>query len=215
MLEHTLPSPNFAHTLGKGALFSVLGGSAAFALFVVMAELASSDDKSFDPISTPYQVTVLSVPDDTDTNVIKPKLPEPPAPPTTPPQRDVIPETMDDTFGTFVPDVGIDIPKIGLPGADMGVPPDGDAMPIVRVAPKYPQKAARDGIEGWVQMSFAIDEMGAVTDVQIVDSEPKRVFDKDAKRALKKWKYKPKVVDGRAVKQFNQNVVLEFNLDQP
>jgi protein TonB len=88
-----------------------------------------------------------------------------------------------------------------------------NALPIVRVPPNYPKKAAAAGIEGWVQLSFSINPIGQVVDISVVDAEPKRLFDKEARRALKKWKYKPKVVDGEAVAQTNQSVVLEFTLD--
>ena len=32
--------------------------------------------------------------------------------------------------------------------------------------------------------------------LKCLEAQPKRVFDKEARRALRKWKYKPKVVDG-------------------
>ena len=49
--------------------------------------------------------------------------------------------------------------------------------------------------------------------MNVIDAEPKRVFDKEAKRALRKWKYKPKVVDGKAMKQVGLTVRLDFNMD--
>jgi protein TonB len=91
---------------------------------------------------------------------------------------------------------------------------DGDATPIVRIEPKYPAQAARDGREGWVQLSFTIDELGGVTDIKVLAAEPKRLFDREAKRALRKWKYRPKVVDGKPQRQSGMQVQLEFNLDQ-
>lgn len=48
----------------------------------------------------------------------------------------------------------------------------------------------------------------------VVDAEPKRVFDREAIRALKRWKYSPKVVDGKAVQQPGIMVQLDFSLDQ-
>jgi protein TonB len=47
----------------------------------------------------------------------------------------------------------------------------------------------------------------------VIDSEPRRVFDREARKALSKWRYNPKVVDGKAMKQIGLTVQLDFNLD--
>jgi protein TonB len=48
--------------------------------------------------------------------------------------------------------------------------------------------------------------------VEVLDADPKRVFDREAKRALRKWKYRPKVVDGVAQMQPGLQVRLDFTL---
>jgi protein TonB len=73
-------------------------------------------------------------------------------------------------------------------------------------------KAAREGKEGWVQMSFSIDTLGGVTDIKVIDSQPKRIFDREAKKALAKWKYKPKIVDGKPIVQTGLTVQLDFKM---
>jgi protein TonB len=65
-----------------------------------------------------------------------------------------------------------------------------------------------------VQLSFTIDEVGGVTDIKVIKAEPKRLFDREAKRALRKWKYKPKIVDGKPQLQTGMSVQLDFKLDQ-
>ena len=56
----------------------------------------------------------------------------------------------------------------------------------------YPREAIRAGIDkGTVVARMRIDEQGNVTDVQIMSAEPPRVFDREVKRALEKWKFKP------------------------
>jgi protein TonB len=61
-------------------------------------------------------------------------------------------------------------------------------------------------------MSFTIDETGQPTDIEVLEAEPKRVFEREAIRALRNWKYQPKLVDGKAVTQPGQSVKLEFKL---
>ena len=56
--------------------------------------------------------------------------------------------------------------------------------------------------------------MGGVEDVQVIDADPKRIFDREAKRALRKWKYRPKIIDGKPQKQFGLQVQLDFKLNQ-
>jgi len=212
MLDNTIPAPHFGKTLGKATLFSVVGGCAAFALFVVMAELATNNATSFDPPLEFPVVEILTAQEDTPAQVKPPQMPEPPTPPERPPQNEVVQQSTDTGLGMGPPDISIDVPTIGIPGPDFTGPTQGDAMPIVRVNPKYPITAARDGIEGWVTLSFTIDELGRVTDISVMDANPKRIFNQEARKALKKWKYKPKLKDGKAVKQLNQSVLLEFKL---
>jgi protein TonB len=106
-------------------------------------------------------------------------------------------------------DVGNTSSGLSGPGALVR---DGDATPIFRQEPKFPTKAARDGIEGWVQLRFDINELGNVENVSVIDAKPKRIFDREAKKALKKWRYNPKVVDGKAIKQIGLTVQLDFKL---
>lgn len=85
-------------------------------------------------------------------------------------------------------------------------------QPLVRIAPRYPVQAARDGIEGFVIVAFDINEVGAVENVQVVDSRPLRVFDREAKKAVSKWKYKPLIEDGVPVRTRGVMTQLDFTL---
>ena len=89
-----------------------------------------------------------------------------------------------------------------------------EALAIVQVSPRYPISAAQNGKEGYVILGFDITEMGTVTNVKVLEANPKRIFNKSAIQAIKNWKYKPKMEKGVAVIQSNQQVQLDFTLEQ-
>ena len=91
---------------------------------------------------------------------------------------------------------------------------DGEYLPIVKVAPMYPARAQSQGIEGWVLLSFTVTESGTVTNPQVLEAQPPGVFDEAAKKAVLKFKYKPRVESGRAVAVPNVQHVIRFELDK-
>ncbi|GAL15403.1 ferric siderophore transport system periplasmic binding protein TonB [Vibrio astriarenae] len=95
---------------------------------------------------------------------------------------------------------------------DFGV--NQQVMPLYRVEPRYPPNALRRKLEGYVVMKFTIDPTGKPTDIEVVEANPPRVFEREAMRALRSWKYQPKVEDGTAQSQPGQTVKLEFQLEK-
>lgn len=71
-----------------------------------------------------------------------------------------------------------------------------EVMVVSKVPPRYPIRAARQKIEGWVKLKFTISETGTVNEVNVVDAKPSRIFNKAAKSAILKWRFKPKRVGG-------------------
>jgi protein TonB len=86
------------------------------------------------------------------------------------------------------------------------------AIPLYKVKPQYPLRALRRSIEGRVTLKFDIDETGKVINVQIIDSQPKRIFDRAARKAIRRWKFQPKQVDGKAVRQTGMTQTIEFEI---
>lgn len=74
---------------------------------------------------------------------------------------------------------------------------------IRKVNPKYPRRAKIRRIEGFVELAFSIDKAGLVTNVTVVNSEPKGVFEKNAIKAIKKWKFKKTESSKNATITFN------------
>jgi protein TonB len=88
---------------------------------------------------------------------------------------------------------------------------DRDFIPISRHPPQYPYKAARRGIEGWVRVSFRVTQTGSVEDVEVLESDPPGVFEQAAIKAVYRWRFKPRIVNGRATAGIAEQVV-EFEL---
>ena len=194
----------------------LLGAAVTFGLFAFMAFLVSSGDRSKDEQQENIVVEVNTTPPKSTAEQRRRVPPPPPPPPKTPPKPQAPePETNNNAAGlTFnMPGVQLAGASGGLSAPGAGFGRDGDATPIVRIEPKYPIQAARDGKEGWVKLSFTINEIGGVEDVTVLEAKPKRVFDKEAKRALRKWKYKPKVVDGKPMRQPGLTVQLDFTME--
>ncbi|MDH5706046.1 MAG: TonB family protein [Candidatus Aminicenantes bacterium] len=70
--------------------------------------------------------------------------------------------------------------------------------PIRRIKPIYPEKCKKEKIEGTVVLEIKIDAEGNVIDAKILKSVHPDI-DKAAMEAIKKWKYKPVLKDGKPV----------------
>jgi TonB family protein len=87
-----------------------------------------------------------------------------------------------------------------------------DLEPVATPDPVYPPAAFRQGVGGWVEVEYTVNERGATTDVTVVAAEPRGVFDDAAVAAVAAWKYRPRVVNGRPVAQ-RTTVTLQFNVE--
>lgn len=63
--------------------------------------------------------------------------------------------------------------------------------PIIRIEPKYPTQAVEQSISGSVVLKYDISPTGKTLNVSVVSASPDGVFNKEAKKALKQWEYKP------------------------
>ena len=80
--------------------------------------------------------------------------------------------------------------------------------PVMRIEPRYPVKAAKEGIAGFVQLKFDVSAEGKVSNVSVIKSSPSDIFDKEAIRALKEWQYNATGQEHKALL-----VQLDFELD--
>lgn len=86
-----------------------------------------------------------------------------------------------------------------------------EAVLTKAAAPHYPSGALRSHQQGWVVVSFQIDADGRTSDIKVIDSQPRRVFDRDAMEAVARYRFTPAMKDGVAVSSTRQQRI-EFKL---
>jgi protein TonB len=132
--------------------------------------------------------------------------PEKPTEPEAPPE---IPEPTFDTPQVSAENLNLSAPKqaadIDTSGASLNFS-EGEYLPIVKVPPEYPSNALSRGIEGYCTVVYTVTETGTTRDPKAIadqcvtkDGKPTTVFNRASERAALKFKYKPKVVDGKPV----------------
>jgi protein TonB len=130
---------------------------------------------------------------------LKPKKPPPPdAPPPQPPtpQLDSLNPNAEKIAISAAP-VETEIEMSG--GFSLGVG-EGDYLPIVKVAPIYPQRALSRGIEGFCVVQYTVTRQGTTRDPFVIEDQcTSSLFHRASVDAALKFKYKPRVIDGAAV----------------
>ena len=192
------------------ALFITMG------LFYFMSILISGGTAVVDK-GTDNIIEFLRVKPDDHLETRRRKLPKKPPEPQKPPETQKLKVAKMDSPKA---NMNMEMPKMDLPiakgGPFLGGGGSGDSevMPLVRIEPQYPRKAAMRGIEGWVQLKFDVTEAGTVANVHVTNASPPNIFESSARRALLKWKYKPKMVDGKPAFRRGLRVQLNFTLEK-
>lgn len=180
-------------------------------LFFLMRYLVSSEFELPDEVASIGEIDINREKRDESVNVddLEQKRPERAEPPPPPPKTQ--------TQRTPPKAQGIQINLASLSGVNIdpnsNFRSDADVQPIVRVPPQYPVRALERGIEGWVLVEFEITEYGTVENPVILDADPPNIFNRAALKAVIKWKYKPRLEDGKAVR-WKDKVVLTFELEK-
>lgn len=195
----------------------LLGGSITFALFVFMSALIQLKAE-FQPPGEFIPIDIGMVKPESELQSKKRPLRQKPPPPKKPPppekvrvqQDDKVIQNMDFQMTNLDVNLRGDGPFLGKGG----VMNDGEAIPLMITEPRWPRKALMEGIEGYVRLCFTILPDGKAAEVTVKDSQPRRLFDRTAQRAVYKWKFKPSVVDGVAVEQKNMCYTMEFKLEE-
>jgi len=191
------------------ALFAV---GVTFGLFYVMQALILGHDAELDkPIGTMIDFVRLKKESEVDTK--KRKMPEKKEPEEPPPPPDLsMAKSSSPDQGLQEMAFAIDV-DVQVGNSDIAIAAsDSDVVPIVRVNPQYPLRASERGIEGWVVVEFTISKTGTVKNPRVLSAQPSSIFDREALKAIRKWKYNPKIEDGVPVERPGIKVKLKFDL---
>ncbi len=89
---------------------------------------------------------------------------------------------------------------------------DGEFLPIVKVAPQYPSRAASRGIEGYVILSYTVTKQGTVQNPVVIEAKPENIFNRAAIKSALRYKYKPRVIDGEPQEVHGVKTRITFKL---
>lgn len=193
----------------------VLAAVITLSLFFLMQALIASGDKTLSEPPVGKVLDFVRVPKEEsvqkkDNKPKRPPKPEAPPPEMEAPQMDSPAPDGEGAALDFGADVSNDIALDGGLALGSG---DGEYLPIVKVTPVYPRRALQRGIQGYVIVEFTVNKIGAVVDPFVVEANPEGIFDQAAMDAAKKFKYKPRVINGEAAAVSGVQNRITFKID--
>jgi protein TonB len=203
--------------ISRYAVTVFLAGAVTLGLFYLMQSLISMGSGELEEGAKGRVIDFIRLRPDTQLELRKRRMPQkkPPEEPPPPPDIQVAraPRPQGEQMAIAVPVMDASLSLIG--GPHLGAAPsDADIIPLVRVNPQYPVRASERGIEGWVIVEFTISAAGTVKNPTVIEAEPGSIFNRAAIRAIRKWKYKPRIEEGVAVERSGVQVKLTFELEE-
>ncbi len=204
--------PSLRMTIRFG-LSTAVGVFVTVFLFYVMQALIQSSEKVLKEDELANLVDFVRVKQEPKLERRQRKLKKPP-PPDEPP-----PNLQPQNFNVSIDNTGFSMQQMDISvSADIfsggfGIS-DGDYLPIVKVQADYPRRALSQRMTGWVIVEFTVTEQGTVSNPFVVENcglillpdrsaecvdSPNSIFDSAATKAALKFKYKPKVMNGKPV----------------
>jgi len=80
-------------------------------------------------------------------------------------------------------------------------------LPISQDYPIYPEEGKKKQLEDQVIVRYVIGKNGRVIDVQIIDHAHDPMFDQAAVEAIRQWRFRPMIKDGKPVEVVHELAV--------
>jgi protein TonB len=190
-----------------GSIYRVIAGIVVglvitAALFWVMPYMIETTDRQLDKVGSASLVDFVRLRRDETIHrrELKPSKPlppqSPPPLPSTPQFESLNPNAQTIAISATPAETDIELSGTGF---SLGIG-EGDYLPIVKVAPIYPQRALLRGIEGYCLVQYTVTRKGTIRDPFVIEDQcTSSMFHRPSLQAALKFKYKPRVIDGQAV----------------
>lgn len=197
-------------TIRRYGSSALVATAVTFALFFLMQALIATGQKDLEEKNIGRLVDIVRV--EREETLQRRERVERPPEQVKPPEIDVPQNSASSSTQTLF-NFDFNLRGDNLSGIGVGTG-DGEYVPIVQVAPIYPQRARAQGIEGWVLLEFTVDRDGTVIEesIQVLAAEPKGWFERAAKQSVAKSRYKPRVINGEPVEVPGVTRRIDFKL---
>jgi len=188
------------------AVFTVL-------LFLAMRALISKEFQPQDKSETasfeinPKVEDIKIIERETKVDKIKKVITPPPPPQIERAKADKPTEKIASIEGS-IPD--FEAPKIDKANFKIAVS-DRDAQPLVRIPPIFPPRFLQGDNSGYCKVRFDVSPEGAPFNVQTTTCTSSQL-ERATIKSVQKWKYNPKIVDGRPVSRSGVQSTIRFDL---
>lgn len=189
---------------------------AAFLIFLLMQYLITTDVFNKKKESDVSYLEFIRINSDESLQERDRKIPDRPKPekrPPPPPDIELKQETK-----LARPNLDIELPTFSVPtdfsGAFLGnldnLGGSSSALiPMVKVQAQCPLQAIQGGINGTIQIYLVVNPNGKVSNARVVRDTNNKIFNKQALKAIRRWQFKPKIINGIPVEQAGE-IEMEF-----
>lgn len=198
-------------TIERYGVGIAVGSAATIGLLYLMQAVISNETAPLNEAADMQVVEIVRILEDIEPIKKDPITLPPPPPDEFPPDPVMVEDSFDESsWGEPIEYVVEDVDTgIGALWHNQ----DGEYLPLRKAIPKYPPRALQRGLEGYVILVFTVTENGSVVDPVVEKADPPGIFDRAAIQAALQFKYRPRVVDGEAIRVPGVKHKITFELE--